>query len=227
MVTVALRVVATNSFKRANYVHDVVLAKPLDACPPDLRCTALGGKEVPCERRVVLATRGGCPFYRKYLNLLRASGGMAQAVWIADSDARGPRPLLKLLRGQAGQEAALDELEVAHPDVPAAAVPYAAGQWLARVVNGSTHKALGGMRFSEHQRGSAEDPRGEHSWQHKVREYDAGVRLLRQPASARAWAALAEAVAAQSQARAAEAQAARAVAVALKRHRKSRKGEEL
>ena len=208
---------AANAFKRGAGTNTIAAVEPADACgsAADIRCHA-HGKTVPCAGNILLAVRGGCGFYHKYLNLLQASEGGAKAIWISDSaPERGPRPLMKLMRGQD----AVDPLETAHKDVPVASVSASDGQWLLGLVSGTSHSLMTGMEFSEHA--------GEHSWRHKVKEHDVAQRLFRAPAGPRLWAALADAVAAQGERRADEARAYRTLSAALKQRRKRAKQEEL
>ena len=189
---------AVNSFKKGKGNNPFAVAysprasfagghNPYDACDASLITCRSQGKAVPCGRQglIIFARRGGCSFYTKYLNILRATEGKVLGIIISDDKERGPTPLLRLTRGKEEVHA----LEQKYPDVPVVSVTYREGEEI-RDLNSKTYNhMLVAFEFSEH--------KSVHSWRHKVKEHDLGRKLLHDPLNAKAWTMLGEAQLAQ------------------------------
>jgi hypothetical protein len=205
---------AVNTFKKGKGVNEFAVAyspresyagghHPYDACDADLITCQAGGKRVSCSSPlIVMAVRGGCPFYTKYLNILRATKGKAKGVILADDKERGPTGLLRLTRGKAK----VDPLEV-EAQVPVVSTTYREAEHIRTLNSKNTNHLLCGMEFSEHE--------GVHSWKHRVQEMITGHKLLRVPTNAKLWETLAAAQSAQG-GREADVSIVQDIAVALK-----------
>jgi hypothetical protein len=72
--------------------RELVVAMPIDACMSPTK------PQLIYHGKVVLAFRGGCPFYEKALNIMKGSQGLAAAIIIADN-VDSEAGLITLVRG--------------------------------------------------------------------------------------------------------------------------------
>ena len=159
-----------------------VLSDEDEACGKEITCG--GGK--PCKGKIVLAFRGKCGFYQKALNAMKAK---ARAIIIADSKPTGESGLMQLIRGQKE----VDQIE-AEGSIPVLSTLHEQGMRLKRMLQVKGNHALCGIEFSEHE--------GEHSWKHKIEEFQVHMKLQEKPQDPELWSRLVMALQSQGDGRA-------------------------
>jgi cyclophilin family peptidyl-prolyl cis-trans isomerase len=116
--------------------YGLVLAEPLDACVEPKK------ENSNYARKVVLAQRGGCSFYKKALNIMKASQGTVAAIIIADN-APNEKGLITLVRGQPKR----DKIE-AYFSVPVVSALYEDGLLLMETLKAKPNMTMG-MSFAK------------------------------------------------------------------------------